>query len=159
MIRLFAVVLLVFAPMTIWSQGKVVEPPSADAPRADQERWLIQALIKYGSHDVTTTAFKLTAVAVKGCVLSYTRTKRYGATKEQTLIVTTRTDSVKDDISIDLAKMDIPTIKLVEHMYPEVMTFSYRMKGDVRDSEIVLRQPAADAVKTTIERLARGCQP
>ena len=161
MIRLCAVLLFVFGPATIWSQAKPVAAPSADAPRAEQEKWLVQAITKYGSYDAMTASVKLSAAKINGCVLSYTQTKKFGATKEQTLIVTTRTDSVKEGIAIDLAKLDVSSLKLLENVSPDVMSLAFRTLGggSVRDTEIILRQPAADAVKTAIERVARACQP
>ena len=158
MIRIFVIVLFAVATSTIWSQGKTVSPPAENLPRAEQEKWLVQAIAKYGSYDEMTTAIKISAAKIHGCALSYTQTKRFGATKEQNIIVTTRTDSVKNDIIIDLAKLEVDTMKLSEHMYPEVMTLSFRMRDSVRDTEIILRQTAAEAIKTTIERVARACQ-
>lgn len=158
MIRLFAMLLFALAPVTIWSQGKPVSPPAESAPIADQQKWLLDAITKYGSYKTPTSSVKISAPKIEACVLSFTQSKKYGATSERTLIVNTRTDTVKEDVSIDLAKLDVSTIKSSEHMEPEVMTVAFRMRNAVRDTEVVVRQSSAEAIKTTLGRVAGSCQ-
>ena len=160
MIKLSFFLLFLFAPVTIWSQGKLVAPPADSAPMAKQRTWLVQAIGKYGTQKAAGTSVKISNQKIEACVLTYTQTRMYEGNSETTLIRRTRTDSVKDDLTVDLAKLDIASIKLSEHLVPELMALTFRVQAtgsSFKDFELVLRQPAADAIKTTLERVARGC--
>ena len=162
MIKLPAMLLFVVAPMMIYSQTKTIAPPADSAPVAEQQKWLVNALPKYASYKTPTTSVKISATKIDACVLSFNQTKKFGSTSEETLIITTRTDTVKDSVSIDLAKIDIPSLKLSEYILPELSTFSFRIRRSetsFRDMELVVQRSAADAIKTTLERVARACTP
>ena len=163
MIRLAVILLFVVAPMTIYPQGKTITPPADTAPVSEQQKWLVNAMSKYASYKTPTTSVKISSPKIEACVLSFTQTRKFGSTlEEKTLIITTRTDTLKDNVSIDLAKIDIPSLKLSDYILPELSTFSFRIKRSetsFRDLELVLQRPAADAIKTTLERVARACAP
>ena len=161
MIRLYVIALFLFAPAAMWSQGKTISPPAENAPNAEQQKWLVQAFTKYATHRTPTTSVKVTSPKLEACSLSYTETKSFGATSEELLILTTRTDLVKNNVVIDLAKLETSGMKLAEHMSADLMALTFRVRradNGFKDFEIVLRQPAAEAIKTTLERVARGCQ-
>ena len=162
MIKLAVILLFVVAPMTIYPQGKTITPPADTAAVTEQQKWLVNAMSKYASYKTPTTSVKISAPKIEACVLSFTQTRKFGSTSEETLIITTRTDTVKDSVSIDLAKIDIPSLKLSDYILPELSTFSFRIKRSetsFRDLELVLQRPAADAIKTTLERVSRACAP
>lgn len=161
MIKLFMTVLLLFAPAAVWSQAKPVAPPAESAPAAEQQNWLVQAIAKYGSYKAAATSVKISDSKIAGCSLSFLQTKSSDTSSEQTLIRRTRTDSIKDNVVIDFAKLDITSLKLSEYLSPEVMSLTFRVRRDnntFKDFEIILREPAAEAIKTTFERVAKGCQ-
>lgn len=162
MIKFWVMLLFLFAPAVIYSQEKPVAPPPESAPIAEQQKWLLKGLSKYASYITPTMSVKISDPKIHGCVLSFTQTRKFGSTSEDTLIITTRTDTVKDNVSIDLAKLDPASMKLSDHMLPELSTFTLRIRPSetrFRDVELVLQQPAADAIKTTLERVARACHP
>jgi hypothetical protein len=163
MIRLAVILLFVVAPMMTYSQGKTIAPPAESAAVTEQQKWLVNAVAKYGSYKTPTTSVKISAPKIDACVLSFTQAKKFGSTlEEKTLILTTRTDTVKDSVSIDLAKIDIPSLGLSDYILPELSTFSFRIKRsetNFRDMELVVQRPAADAIKTTLERVASACAP
>ena len=162
MIRLTALLLFAFVPVIIYSQAKTVTPPPESASSAEQQKWLVNALAKYASYETPAMSIKISAPKIERCVLTYTRTKKIGSTSETTLIVTTRTDKIKDNMSIDLTNLHTPSIKLSDHIFPELSTLSFRVsrnETNFRDFEIVVQQPAADAIKTTLERVAWSCGP
>ena len=163
MIRLAVILLFVVAPMTIYPQGKTITPPADTAAVTEQQKWLVNAMSKYASYKTPTTSVKISSPKIEACVLSFTQTRKFGSTlEEKTLIITTRTDTLKDNVSIDLAKIDIPSLKLSDYILPELSTFSFRIKRSetsFRDLELVLQRPAADAIKTTLERVSRACAP
>jgi hypothetical protein len=159
-IKFYVISLFLLAPMTVWSQAKTVAPPAENAPMAEQQKWLVQAIGKYATYRGPTMSVKVSDPKIKGCSLSYTETKSFGAVSERVLIVTTRTDSVKNNVEIDLAKLDVPTMKLAEHISPDLIALTFRVRRaetGFKDFEIIFRQPAGEAIKTTLERVARGC--
>ena len=160
MIRLLMMLLFVFAPAMIYAQAKVAGPGES-ATDAEQQKWLLTALPKYGSYKTPSNSVRISVPKIEACVLSFTQTKKFGSTSEETLIITTRTDTVKDTISIDLAKLDLASLKIGEHLDVALSTLSFRIKRsetNVRNVEMVIQQPAVEAVKTALESLARGCQ-
>ena len=162
MSKLLLMFLFVFAPATIFSQGKPITPPGERAPAAEQQKWLLSALAKYAAYSTPTMSVKISGPKIQACVLTITQTKKFGSTSKDDLIITTRTDSVTEKISIELGKLDLASMKLADHIFPELSTFSFRIRPSettFRDVELVLQQPAADAIKTTLERVARACAP
>lgn len=160
MIRLLTMLLFVCSPALIYAQAKVAAP-AENAAVAEQQKWLLTALPKYGSYKTPSNSVRISAPKIEACVLSFTQSKKFGSTQEETLIITTRTDTVKDTISIDLAKLDVASMKIGEHLDTSLSTLSFRIKRsetNFRNVEMVIQQPAVEATRLTLERVARSCQ-
>ena len=162
MIRMLVFLMFALAPVSIHSQGKNIAAPAESAPANEQRKWLLKTVGKYASYKTRTISVSITAPKLESCVLSFVQTKKVGSTSQDTMGVTTRTNAIKDNVAIDLAKLDLNSLKISDHIYQELATLTFRIRRGEAASEsveLVVQQPAADAIKTVLERVAHACTP
>jgi hypothetical protein len=162
MVSRLALLIFLLVPSALYSQTKPVSPPPEGAAPVEQQRWLVNAIRKYGTFKSLGTSISISSPKLDACVLSFVQTKRYGSMSHDTMGAKERVDSVKGEVRLDLAKLDIASLKVEDHFDPELSIVSLRIgpsDASSKNIEIIVQQPAAGAVKTTLERVVRSCIP
>jgi hypothetical protein len=141
------------------AQEKPIMPPAETESLHGQQRWLTNAVTKYGSYRTLNLSVVISSAKFTGCQLDFVQTRKLNAAAQDTMGVTTKTNTLKQNISIDLAQLDTATID--EHVDLTLRQLSIKLRraeNDFRNVDLVVREEAADAIKTTLERIGGECK-
>ena len=154
----------VLASGSAHAQAKPVVPPAENAPRAEQEKWLTSAVTKYGSYKTLNLTIGVSSAKFNGCRLEFVQTRKSGAISQDTMGVTTRTSTTKQDIAIDLSTLDAAGVTIKDDIDPALRVLLLKLRradanAKAREVELIVKEEAAAAIKTSLEQISRQCPP
>ena len=152
----------VLASVSTYAQSKPVVPPSENAPRAEQEKWLTNAVTKYGSYKTLNLAIVVSSAKFDGCRLEFVQTRKSGAVSQDVMGVTTKTETTKQDIAIDLSTLDTFGVTIKDEIDPALKVLVLKLRradanAKAREMELIVKEEAAEAIKTAFEQISRQC--
>lgn len=164
---LLTVAMFVIGVEAVAQKRDGMTPPSEAASLGETQKWLVEALTKQASYKTRVTSVTISNPKVEGCIVSFTQTRKSGSASIATMGATRRTNTVKDDVSFDLAQLAENGIAVSDHIYPELQTLELRLGGGakegsastdhIRTVEIVVQHEATDAIKAALMQLRRLC--
>lgn len=149
--------IIIFAAEAVPQKRDSIKPPAETATLAETQTWLVGAIGKYAAYKTRVTTMTITNAKFEGCSFSFTETRKSGSISTATMGATRTTNSVKEDILFDVARLASDGISVSDHIYPEIQTLELKFADDRRIVEIVVKREASDAIKTALTRIQRLC--
>ena len=154
----------ILASASAYAQTRPIMPPAENEPRAEQERWLANALTKYGSYKTLNLAIIVSSAKFNGCRLEFVQTRKSGATSQDVMGVTTKTATTKQDIAIDLSTLDATGVTIKDEIDPALKVLLLKLRradanAKAREMELIVKEEAVSAIKTAFEQISRQCPP
>ena len=156
-------VALTMLPTYAAAQGKTVKPLSDTASITETQKWLVDALAKYTSFKTPVNSASVSNVKFDGCTLSFAVVRKTGTSGQDVMGMTRRTHTLKQEMAFDLSFVESEGIKLTDHVLPELQILTVRFRtGDPsaaveREVEIVVRQEAAEQIRSALVHARRLC--
>lgn len=135
-----------------------IKPPNESATRAEQEKWLTQALIKYGKYKNASTSVSIASAKINVCIVSFNVIRKPTSIDSPMDRTVVRTNKVTQSVSIDLSRIADDGVAIEEFLDPNLRTLVVKSVGEVK-TEVVVERKAAAAIRVVLERLRAECRP
>ncbi|HVF31026.1 MAG TPA: hypothetical protein VNA22_08650 [Pyrinomonadaceae bacterium] len=149
--------LLIFVSGAAAQNSSDIKPPAEDLSRTELEKWIVQALGKYGEYKSQSMNASVSSAKFTGCTLNFDIIRKSTPRHNDTVNAVYKTRGVKHPVSIDLSR--VAAISVVDYLNPELQTVVLTMTGGptTNGSEIIVRHAASNAIKTAFERMRGFC--
>ena len=148
--------LSVFSASALAQPADEIKPPVESSSRSDLEKWLTQALGKYGRYKNRARSVSVSSAKFTGCTLSFDvlhKPNTIDTSSDRTVFSTKKVTQV---VSIDISRIAPSGLAIEDFLDPDLRTLVVKL-ADGAKTEIVVRGEAAGAIRTVFERLSAAC--
>lgn len=133
-----------------------IKPPSETVSRTQLEKWLTQALVKYGKYKNLSTSVAISSAKFSECTLGFDLVRRPNAIDTRTDSAVSRTNKVTQNVSIDVSRIAADGITIEDYLDPDLRALIVSLTNGSK-TEIIVRHDAAGAIRTAFARLRTAC--
>jgi hypothetical protein len=162
--RSFIFLIAVLLLFGLTTEAQKVEPVKENASAEELQKWIASSITKYGSYKTRASLVAISNVRFDGCTLKYEVTRKSGTVSTAVMGATRTVNTVKEDVDVDSRLMSKDNVAIVDNVYPELRTIEISVRnaqttgiGDNRIIELVVKQEAADAIRSALIQSHRLC--
>ena len=155
-IFLVLLLLAVFSVGVCAQTADEIKPPSESSSRADLEKWMAQALGKYGKYRNRARSVSVSSAKFAGCTLSLDVLHKPNTIDNDSDRTVFSTKKVTQAVAIDLSRIAPGGIAIEDFLDPDLRTLVVKL-ADGSKTDIVVRGEAAVAIQNVLERLSAAC--